>query len=65
MFMKVCELWKTYLQQQKIWQKCVENFAKRWEGIFISLLPDSYCGYQTSAVFHPSGMVEAATQTGR
>jgi len=27
---KVCELWKTYLQQQKIWQKCVENYAKRY-----------------------------------
>jgi len=27
---KVCELWKNYLLQERIWQKCVENYAKRF-----------------------------------
>lgn len=27
---KVCELWKNYLLQQRIWQKCVENYGKRY-----------------------------------
>ena len=65
--MQVCELWKTYLHQQKIWQKCVEKYAKRREEFINLIVPfiGCDCGLQISAVFHPTGLVEAAAQAGR
>ena len=36
----MCELWKNYLVQQRIWQKCVESYAKRFllRGIIYSVV---------------------------
>ena len=27
---QVCELWRQYLLQERVWQKAVEKFAQRW-----------------------------------
>ena len=30
---QVCELWRHYLLQERVWQKAVEKFAQRWEQV--------------------------------
>ena len=30
LLLQVCDLWKNYLIKERVWQKCVETYARRY-----------------------------------